>query len=112
MKVRVTLPAAAGGGSWEFKTIKAADEYIQKEIPINSRPLVNKKITRGPELVHVECHTLSDGRAEVSRIGRMWFFTYFPVDSSLAPEESGIISKEEAYKRLEEILKKDVLELD
>lgn len=63
-------------------------------------------------IVIVESYPLSDGKAQVSRIGRLWFFTRFHVELDQAPDTSGIISKDEAYGRLEEALKADVLETE
>jgi hypothetical protein len=64
------------------------------------------------KLIHVEDELLSDGRAEVSRIGRLWFFSRFYADDDQPPETSDILTKEEAYKRLEDALRSDVMELD
>ncbi len=64
------------------------------------------------KLIRVENELLSDGRAEVSRIGRLWFFSRFYTSDDQAPETSDILTKEEAYKRLEDALRSDVLELD
>ncbi len=67
---------------------------------------------KAAKLIHVENELLSGGRAEVSRIGRLWFFSRFYASPDQPPETSDILTKEEAYKRLEDALRTDVLELD
>ena len=57
--------------------------------------------------INIESHILSDGRAEVAHIGNLWFFSRFYAGGIPPLEKSEIITKEEAYKRLEEALRAD-----
>ena len=68
---------------------------------------------RGPRIVQLESHPLAEGWVEVCRMGRAYGVTrFYPDPMERPPEMTHGITKAEAYKRLEEILRADVLELE
>ena len=67
---------------------------------------------RVKRIKELERHDLSDGGvARVSRLGRTYSYSRTFADDQL-PETVVGISKGEAYRRLEDALRRDVLDLD
>lgn len=55
---------------------------------------------------------LSDGRAEVTKLGRYYYFNRFYAEPLAPPEFSGPMHRGEALALLAETIKADVLEAD
>ena len=68
---------------------------------------------KAPRIRRVESHRLAEGWVELCRMGRTYGLTrFYPDPMERPPEMVHGITKAEAYKRLEEILRADVLELE
>ena len=102
----------------EYKTLMAkwSEEAFQEELNTEFESYLENEDAHGrlpvANIVTLEEHTLSDGSTvKVTKLGRTYSFHHLggPME---APESSIGITKEEAYRLLEEALRDDVLELD